>query len=461
VIVKQENNKWKMITQAKNIIEKLENDPRKYAVVSNPSYVYPPEEYYPLAPALEQVKQLSGVLMDMDGTTTTTEELCIYSLEQMVRRMSGKMNPKYWHGLDREKDYPYIIGNSTTKHVEYLIGKYNEMLEPQHTARAFVKAALWTLTQGKDENRKQEVMQNLRKMGMKELIDEVAQKGGEIPPTGQYEKNLLALSFDQKVSLGIDIYYHVYHEILARLKEGRSEEIKREVFGRQPGDKHLIAPMPGIPVLLPMLKGWLGTSVPLVAEDLLKDYQRQTGRQMSEEEQSRHLRRLTQLSLHFVRHPVKVGLVTSSIHYEADIVIQEVFDVIRSFYEKSRLPEGRKQSVLKRLGDYREFYDAFVTASDSSEIRLKPHRDLYSIALNKLGISPGHFDQVVGFEDSQSGTVAIRAAGIGCCVAVPFAQTAAHNFEAAVHQLEGGIPQALIEHKLFVNQEEKQTIDYE
>jgi beta-phosphoglucomutase-like phosphatase (HAD superfamily) len=74
---------------------------------------------------------------------------------------------------------------------------------------------------------------------------------------------------------------------------------------------------------------------------------------------------------------------------------------------------------------------------------------------------PGQFDQVIGFEDSQSGTVAIRAAGIGCCVAVPFAQTSEHNFEAAVHVLKGGIPQALIEHKLFVNQEVKQTSNYE
>jgi len=450
-----------MITKAKNIIEKLEDDSRKFAVVSNPTYVYPPDEYYPLAPALEQVKQLSGVLMDMDGTTTTTEELCIYSLEQMVRRMSGKMNPKYWQGLDREMDYPYIIGNSTTKHVEYLIGKYGEMLDPEHTASAFVKAAEWTLTQGKDENRKQEVSQNLRKLGMKELIDEVAQNGGKVPHSGHYEKRLLALSFDQKVSVGMDIYYYVYHEILARLKEGRNDEIKREVFDHQPGDRHLIAPMPGIPILLPLLKGWLGTSVSLVADDLLEEYHRKTGRELSKEEKSAFLRQLTQLSLHFVRNPVKVGLVTSSIHYEADIVIQEVFDVIRGFYQKSRLPEGRKRALLKRLSDYREFYDAFVTASDSSEIRLKPHRDLYSIALNKLGISPEHFDRVVGFEDSQSGTIAIRAAGIGCCVAVPFAQTSAHNFEAAVHVLKGGVPQALIEHNLFVKQQEKQTIDYE
>jgi len=450
-----------MIKQANAIIGKLDNDPRKYAVVSNPSYVYPQEEYYPLAPALEQVNHLTGVLMDMDGTTTTTEELCIYSLEQMVRRMSGKMNPNFWQGLDRENDYPHIIGNSTTKHVEFLIGKYEDMLNPTHTTEAFVRAGVWTLTQGRDEKRKQELIQNLRKLGMKDLMDDASQYETENLPFRTYEERLAGLTFDQKVSVGIDIYYHVYHEILARLKQGMSDEIKQQVFGYLPEDKHLIAPMPGIPILLPLLKGWLGSSVSLIANDLMEDYQQKTGRKMSRDEQSDYMRQLTQLSLHFARYPVKVGLVTSSIHYEADIVIQEVFDVIRRFYEKSSLPEGRKKKLLTHLTDYREFYDAFVTASDSSEIRLKPHRDLYSIALHQLGLMPEQFNQVIGFEDSQSGTVAIRAAGIGCCVAVPFAQTSAHNFEAAVHVLKGGIPQALIEHKLFVNQEVKQTSDYE
>ena len=450
-----------MIEHANAIRRKLENDTRQYALVSNPSYVYPQEEYYPLAPALEQVDHLAGVLMDMDGTTTTTEELCIYSLEQMVRRMSGKMNPSFWKGLDRENDYPNIIGNSTTMHVEFLIGKYEDMMDPTHTAEAFARAIVWTLTQGRDEKRKQELIQNLRKFGLDHLVDNASQYDAENLLSRDDEKRLAGLSFDQKVSVGIDIYYHVYHEILARLKQGRSDEIKQEVFGHLPDDKHLIAPMPGIPILLPLLKGWLGSSVSLVAKELLEDYQQKTGREMSQNEQSDYLRQLAQLSLHFARYPVKIGLVTSSIHYEADIVIQEVFNVIRSFYDKSSLPESKKKKLLKHLSDYRKFYDAFVTASDSSEIRLKPHRDLYSIALHQLGLMPEQFDRVIGFEDSQSGTIAIRAAGIGCCVAVPFAQTSEHNFEAAVHVLKRGIPQALIEHKLFVNQQEKQTSDYE
>jgi len=450
-----------MIKETQDIKERMSTDNRQYAVISNPSYVYPPEEYYPLAPALKYVDGLRGVLMDMDGTTTTTEELCIYSLEQMVRRMSGKNRQQEWTGLDRGSDYPYIIGNSTTKHVEYLVGKYDHIIDPVHASRAFLQAAAWTIQKGMDRKRREEVAQNLRKLDLHPLLEKINRQ--EITPENaqEYAHQLPALSFAHKVAVGIDIYYQVYHEILGRLKAGRNEEIKKEVFGGQPGNKNLIAPMPGIPILLPLLKGWLGASVSLVAQDLLDDYQQKRQRELSQEEKTAILRSLTNMAVWFEKHPAQVGLVTSSIHYEADIVIEEVFHVIRDYYQRSPLPGRKKAHLLNHLKDYRTFYDAFVTASDSSEIRLKPHRDLYSLALHQLGLAPEQFSQVIGFEDSQSGTIAIRAAGIGCCVAVPFAQTSAHDFEAAVHVVKGGIPQALIEHKLFVNQEEKQTIHYE
>jgi beta-phosphoglucomutase-like phosphatase (HAD superfamily) len=82
-------------------------------------------------------------------------------------------------------------------------------------------------------------------------------------------------------------------------------------------------------------------------------------------------------------------------------------------------------------------------------MRLKPHRDLYSIALHKLNISKTGFDNVIGFEDSESGTIAIRAAGISKCIALPFSETSGHNFEAATHICNGGLPEVLFEHNLF------------
>jgi beta-phosphoglucomutase-like phosphatase (HAD superfamily) len=101
------------------------------------------------------------------------------------------------------------------------------------------------------------------------------------------------------------------------------------------------------------------------------------------------------------------------------------------------------------LKHYRNTYDAFITASDSTEIRLKPHRDLYSIALHQMNVPVKDFGNVIGFEDSESGTIAIRAAGIGRCIAVPFAQTKGHNFEAATLVCAGGVPEVVLEHNVF------------
>ncbi|MFP4048226.1 MAG: hypothetical protein ACLFT4_10780, partial [Bacteroidales bacterium] len=316
-----------------------------------------------------------------------------------------------------------------------------------------LRAALWTIQHGKDNTRKEEVAVNLKKMGLGDIITNIEKDRIEPENWGKYFDIGISLSFSDKVSIGIDIYYMVYHQILGRLANESSAKVKQDLFGINADEKELISPMPGISVLLPLLKGWLNsTDIEVLSRQVIQEYR--TGN--FDAKNDYHLvDMLIKLSDQFKEKPVKLGLVTSSIFYEADIVIKQVFRVIREFYHNSELSGNKKRFLIEQFSDYHNIYDAFVTATDSSEIRLKPHRDLYSIALHKLGIMPENFDQVIGFEDSQSGTVAIRAAGIGCCIAVPFAQTSSHDFEAAVHVFQGGIPQALLEYNMFINQEKK------
>ena len=157
-------------------------------------------------------------------------------------------------------------------------------------------------------------------------------------------------------------------------------------------------------------------------------------------------RRLAGLGRCFQDRPLRVGVVTSSIRYEADGVLNEVFAAIRD--EIDGWPAARE--VRDRFEHPADYYDAIVTAGDSSEIRLKPHRDLYSIALHRLGVSPGEFDKVVGFEDSESGTVSIRAAGIGRCIGVPFKETSQHDLSYAARVLRGRLAEAVLCHNCFL-----------
>lgn len=440
-----------MIEKSDFVVEKIKLRGGEYAVVKNPSYVFPSEEYYPLAPALKKVSEIKAVLMDMDGTTTTTEVLCIHALEQMVRRMSGKFSREQWAGLDHDADFPHIIGNSTTRHVEYLIHKYESLLSNTHIAQAFLEAAWWTLKFGMDPNRKAEVLQNLKKAGLQGSLETILKAESPAEIVSSLSVMIDVSGFGTRVNFGIDIYYEVYHRILARLKMGEGGQIKKEILGDADELTHVIAPMPGIPFVIPLLKGWLGEEAGLFAATLASEYEQKTGKKIPGEELQIIEKQLIELGKKFEKQPVKLGLVTSSIRYEADIVIHEVLSVISEHIRKSSLSEHRKKLIIKSLEGPSLVYDAFVTATDSSEIRLKPHRDLYSIALHQVGLLPADFGKVIGFEDSQSGTVAIRAAGIGCCIAVPFAQTVAHNLEAAAHVLHGGVPQAVLEFGLFLD----------
>lgn len=439
-----------MIVDRNFVIEKITQHTAEFVEVKNPGYVYPTAEYYPLAPKIHQLDALNTALMDMDGTTTTTEVLCIFSLEQMVRRMSGLYKMDQWEGIDHNADLPYIIGNSTTRHVEYLISKYGNLINSEIVSRSFIEAAAWTLRHGRDAQRQAEVIQNLRKAGQHEVINQMIQKDLSADEISSLAGKIKANDFTSWVSLGIDIYYEIYHRILGLLGEGKSKQVRRLVFGNENSGGELISPMPGIIVLLPLLKGWLGREASVMAPLLFDDYLKSTGNRITDEKKETLSQRLVSLGIHFEKNPVKLGLVTSSIFYEANIVINEVLGVVAHAIAESQLSPERKARIIEACSDYHLWYDAFVTASDSSEIRLKPHRDLYSIALHKAGVMPSEFMKVIGFEDSQSGTVAIRAAGIGCCIAVPFAQTHGHDFSAATHIALGGIPEVLLDHQLFI-----------
>ncbi len=63
----------------------------EFALIENPGYIFPKFEVVPLAKKLKSITDLEAVVMDMDGTTTTTEVLCIHSLEYMIRQITGRM----------------------------------------------------------------------------------------------------------------------------------------------------------------------------------------------------------------------------------------------------------------------------------------------------------------------------------------------------------------------------------
>lgn len=115
---------------------------------------------------------------------------------------------------------------------------------------------------------------------------------------------------------------------------------------------------------------------------------------------------------------LKIGIVTSSIEWELDIVMTEVF---------------------KRLGwstPFKEFYDATIGADAVGEPFLKPHPNLYVLMAEKLGVAPG---RAVVVEDSTAGILAGRVAGFSVA-AVPHHHTEGHSFDMAdLGVMEGGL----------------------
>lgn len=432
----------------------------RFAVVANPPYIHPPYEVYPLAPGRAVLDGgLRAAVMDMDGTTTTTEPLCIHALDSMVRRACGRAADPSWPGLDHEKDYPHIIGNSTTKHVEHLVRAYGDRFQDGPLRWHYIHAAAWTLECGRDAQRRREVRNTMAAVGVGALegdgrFAELRKKlgtGGAAPLV-----DALAAEYGGAFGLGdlssltracIDIYYHRYHEVLELVGRGRGAEESEAVLG-VPGAR-LIGPMPGIGVFLALLRGLLGADAAAFADGMAAHLEKCGVTPPADMDAARA--RLAALGRCFETRPARVALVTSSIAYEADLVLGEVFRVLRGEVPGWPVPEARREKILAAFASPEAYYDGIITATDSSEIRLKPHRDLYSIAMHELGVNPDDFGRVVGFEDSESGTIAIRAAGIQCCCALPFHMTAGHLFEAATNVCPGGLPEVMLNRGVFLD----------
>lgn len=411
----------------------------EYAYIRNPSHVFPRGEYSPLAAKIGgPVPKLEAVVMDMDGTTTTTENLCLHALETTVRRMTGLTDPSLWPGLDRERDYPHVIGNSTTRHVEYLIEAYGRRLDRKSFERHFLEAAWRTARTGNDPRRVLEARSALKAAGCARLLNGSDKADDACSRIDDAIQNVHLTDHSLQVRAALEIYYSCYHEILSALTGETSESLTQKLG---PG-RRLIEPMPGVAVTLALIKGWLGAEADRFYDILRADIRDETELPPAVESRAR----LRALGKRFAAGPLRVGLVTSSIRYEADIVLGEVFAAIRR--QIRDWPAHR--DLTDQFAEPTRYYDAVVTASDSSEMRLKPHRDLYSIALHELHVPPTRFGAVAGFEDSEAGLVAMRASGIGLAVAVPFAETEGHDASAAAHVLASGLPQAILQHNLFL-----------
>ncbi len=438
-------------------------DVTEFARVRNLDYVYAPGELYPLAPRVRPPRErIAAFALDMDGTSTTTEPLALHALEYMVRRFTGRLTKEQWPGLDPKLDYPHVIGSSNHRHTEFLIERYRDRLDHAEFRRAFFEALGWTLACMDDAQRRRDVTHHARRCGLAALLADAEFKrlvdrrkiasdpvAAEMAPFVHRFGD--AFCYDHPgdlVSAALDIYYMCYPAILRLIEQGRGEDLSLELLGTS--GRRLIEPMPGYDVFLPLIKGWLGSEIDGLYELLRAELLRGAPGDYPPTAIDAARTRLVQLAEHFQRNPAKLALVTASIGYEAHASMKEVIAVTVEAVRDWPLAAEHRDRVTEHLADYRAPFDGFVHATDACEHRLKPHRDLYSLALQQMSIPREDYCYCVGLEDTEPGIISLRAAGIGCAVALPNRDTRRQDYSAATVVIEGGLPELILVHNLLL-----------
>lgn len=435
----------------------------EFAQVRNLDFVFSPHELYPLAPhARPPLDRIVAFAIDMDGTSTTTEPLALHALEYMVRRITGRTEKSQWAGLDPRHDHPHVIGNSNFRHAEYLVQRYRDQIDHAAFAQAFIEAVTWTLACMSDAGRRRTVCENARHCGLSGLlVDEEFRGLVERGPVsaeevGRLVQPLLARhgpAFQPEpdsrlVAAALDVYYARYHLILRQLESGGGDRLAQELLGGV--GRSLIEPMPGYDVFLPLVKGWLDAGADALYEPLREHLLRMPELGYGPAELDRCRPRLGSLAERFRQRPAKLALVTASIAYETHTCMNEVLRVLRRQVDQWPVSATGRQRIAERLGDPAAVFDSVVCASDVWEARLKPHRDLYSLALYQMSVPKSEYRFCVGLEDTEPGIIALRAAGIGCAVALPNRDTQRQNYAAATDIVRGGLPELILVRNLLL-----------
>ena len=394
----------------------------------------------------------------MDGTSTTTEPLALHALEYMVRRFTGRMTKAEWAGLDPIADYPHVIGNSNVRHTEFLLERYRNDLKESALAGAFIEALAWTLACMEDSTRRRTIWHDAKQCGLGDLLKDAdfqqLFKGGDIddanvasriePFVRKHGMWFHCSHSGPLTAAALDIYYMRYHAILRAIEQGRGATLSRELLSMS--DRRLIEPMPGYDLFVPLVKGWLDPR----QDDLFAWLAQQPDLATTPEQ-------LARLAQRFREHPAKLALVTASIRYEAETTMREVMSIVAERVKAWPMPEIERDELARRVADVDAVFDAFICAADACEHRLKPHPDLYCLALERMSIPKSDYRYCVGLEDTEPGIIALRAAGVGCAVALPNHDTNRQDYRAACLQVRGGLPDLIGQHNLLLQPESNRT----
>ncbi len=146
----------------------VENDGKMYASVVNSGVT----AHYEIKD-IEYKSPCEAILMDLDGTTLTSEEFWVFIIAETMKELIGDASFKL-----EEADIPFVSGFTTADHLTYCISKYAEGADLNHAIEIYHKTTEYEL--GRIMNGEGHVEAFTPAEGLKEFLLGVKKKGIKI-----------------------------------------------------------------------------------------------------------------------------------------------------------------------------------------------------------------------------------------------------------------------------------------
>ncbi|MBI2421923.1 MAG: hypothetical protein HYV27_03755 [Candidatus Hydrogenedentes bacterium] len=372
---------------------------------------YPPHELYPLAhPAKGPVARLQAVLLDMDGTLVYTEPLYLGILEGVARALGVGAA---WKGFDAVQDYPRLIGNSVTTHLHYVIAYCSEHFAPACFVPEVARSLRANAAHAMNCDRAEETRHHMRVLGLEHGDAEAWCATWTVAPPE-------AMGVEWRLAGATEIYYAALAEALTQMEPG--------------GDGgNGIRLAEGLAPFLALISGAMHPvrleEAALLAGILNADHPGEVACRGDD---------AIAMAATIARDQPRIGVVTSATGLEARAILGGICKELTRQIGTWPLEDAKRERLLARCANAEALFETITTASESYEHRLKPHPDLYRIALGKLGAGESILEETLVFEDSEAGTVAAGAAGIRHVCALATEQTRHHRYPQASWMCSGG-----------------------
>lgn len=448
------------VKDALNLLNKISDE---IAVIGDTDDLHPKLQFYTLAEKTTNTfLNPRAAIINLIGSIVDISEYARLVLEYVIRQISGKYDDNSWKGLDKILDYNNLSPHSPIHNIRYLLQRYNNFINSEYFAEAYLYASIGSLILNYDEERSSQIKESLSNFGLHEIFNDekfiefVKKKKFDRTNSHliknyfvyKYGSKLRLSSYNDSVSATFDIYRFHFLEILRAIDNNNKEKkYPKELIEKA---KKGIIVNDQFAIFFAIQKGWLGEDVKYFAESLTLSYNSLPIFGKKNFHVENVCSSILKASKYFSENPINIAILSPLRFCESKILLKIISIESQEQIKQLSAPEKVKKKIIDLLSNIESSIDILTTKSSLYDIGSNFLPDLYKLTVNKLSSKGISTSEIYGIDSSISGIIGLRSSGVGLAVLDSTAPVSNEEKQYPAIIASAGLLDIIIQYNFFV-----------